>query len=181
VLDTPVSGLSAKRGFPRRVSSIPSATTGCGSAGKHRRGVVEEGRVHHRPGQTTVPPCLRHRAAPRSTARPAAPRSRLITRIRKGICGTDSVNEARRHPVSSHRHRRFRHTNRAATGKATSRGSVVTHPSPRSTAPPTLDTPAASPTWTRAPPGYRPDRVRPPPRAAPTTTSQEFIPTRSSS
>jgi hypothetical protein len=45
-----------------------------------------------------------------------------------GICGIDSVNEDRAHAGSWHRHRRFRHTNRAGTGNRTSRGPVDTHP-----------------------------------------------------
>lgn len=115
------------------VSSIPSAVTGSGSSGsmaaawsRKAEWTTGQDRPKSRAACATV-------RAPSATARPAAsrsrlPRSRLVTRLREGICGTDSVNDERAHPDTRHRHRRFRHTNRAATEKGTSRGPVETHP-----------------------------------------------------
>ena len=123
-----MSGFGANRGRPRRVSSIPSTRTGSGSAGSIA--VARSVNAADTTGQDTAmsrPTAVMVRP-PTATAAPAASRSRPVTRAREGTCGIDSVNDDRAHPDSRHRHRRLRHTSRAGTGSATSRGLVVTHP-----------------------------------------------------
>src|SRR5690349_17107212 len=126
--NVPVSGSSAKRGLPRRVSSIPNAATGCGSAGSiavarsvNAADTTGQDNPRSRPAWATVRPA-------RATAVPAASRSRAVIRAPQGTCGIDSVNDERAHSGSRQRHRRLRHTNRDGTGNATSRGPVSTQP-----------------------------------------------------
>jgi hypothetical protein len=124
----PVSGSSANRGRPRRVSSIPSTRTGAGSAGSiavaHSAKAADttgQDKPMSRPTALTVRP-------PTATAAPAAAFNRAVTRAPGPSCGIDSVNEDRTHPDVRQRHRRLCHTSRAGTGSATSRGLVLTHP-----------------------------------------------------
>jgi hypothetical protein len=95
---TPVSGSSANRGRPRRVSSIPNASTGSGSAANIV--VARATNAADTTGQDT--PRSRPTAAmvrpPTATAAPAASRSRPVIRAPEGTCGIDSVNDERTHP-----------------------------------------------------------------------------------
>ncbi len=126
--NVPVSGSSANRGLPRRVSSIPNAATGSGSAGSiavarstNAADTTGQDSPRSHPAWVMVRP-------PAATAAPAASRSRPVIRAPRGTCGIDSVNEDRAHPDCRQRHRRLCHTSRDGTGNATSRGPVSTHP-----------------------------------------------------
>jgi hypothetical protein len=124
----PVSGSTPKRGRPRRVSSMPSAVTGSGWAGRsmvasraNAADTVGQDSPWSRPAWVIVRP-------PTPTARPAAVFSRAVTRARGGSCGADSVNEPRPQLGVRQRHRRLRHTSRDLTGPVTSRGRVTAQP-----------------------------------------------------
>jgi len=69
-----------------------------------------------------------HRAAREATARSGRGAQPLVTRVRAGICGADSVKETVAQAGCWQRHRRLRQSSRVATGKGRCRGWVVTQP-----------------------------------------------------
>ena len=124
-----MSGSWAKTGFPLRVSSIPSTVTA--GSGAASAGVTRSMNARCTTGQPTrwwlaTSATVRPESA---TADPSSARSRVVSRARAGIAGSDSVNDSRWHAVSAQRQRRLGHTTDSPAGPCgRSRGRLVTRP-----------------------------------------------------
>jgi hypothetical protein len=178
--NTPVSGVQREARLASAGLINSQRHHRFGFLGEGFRGVVKESRVDHRPGQARLPrglchrPALDHRASPRLPKPAGHPLARGNLGCRLGERGPRT-----RRPRGSATGVYARPTVLAQEGGHHVAGSRPI-PSPRWPASHTRDTPAACPSCSGAPPGSRPDRVRPdrpPHRAAPTTTSyRSFTP-----
>src|SRR5450759_966216 len=125
----PVTGQVSHLALPRRVSSMPNTTTGCGSAPSTASAATTTAAWHvfqlHPYAVATA--CTER--SPSSTAAAISVFARTLIRARATIEGTDSVNDFRPQDTLVHHHFRLRHTIRGRSGPILmSRGRVLTHP-----------------------------------------------------